>query len=78
MRIKNIDHLNLTVADFDASVDWYNRIPDFELVEEDVQDSTRWRHSTSWYIEDQTGHEIEIASWDDDLVLLGENKPNFQ
>ena len=136
MRIKNIDHLNLTVADFDASVAWYNRVLGFELVEEDVQDGTRWGvirqgdgihsarqsedcrledrfamrkmglhginhfglritdrqawektisreniellydgpirwlHSTSWYIEDPTGHEIEVALWDDDTVAF--------
>ncbi len=137
MRIRNIDHLNLTVADFDTSVAWYNRVLGFELVEEDVQDGTRWGvirqgdtmlciyefedcrledrfamrkmglhginhfglritdqdawekviarekikvlydgpirwlHSTSWYIEDPTGHEIEIALWDDDFVAFG-------
>jgi 4-hydroxyphenylpyruvate dioxygenase-like putative hemolysin len=42
MQISNIDHLNLTVADFDTSVDWYQRVLGFELVEEDVQDGTRW------------------------------------
>ncbi len=138
MRIKNIDHLNLTVADFDATVTWYNRVFGFELVEEDVQDGTRWGvirqgdamlciyqfadcrledrfamrkrglhginhfglritdrddwektigrenievlydgpirwpHSTSWYIKDPTGHEIEIAQWDGDTVTFDE------
>ena len=25
----------------------------------------RWSHSTSWYITDPTGYEIEVALWDD-------------
>jgi len=137
MQVKNIDHLNLTVADFDATVSWYHRIFGFELVEENVQDGTRWGvirqgdamlciyqfadcrledrfalrkmglhginhfglritdqdewektiarenievlydgpvrwpHSTSWYISDPTGWEIEVALWDEDTVTFG-------
>ena len=137
MQIKNIDHLNLTVADFDKTVSWYSRVFGFKLVEEGVQDGTRWGvirqgeamlciyqfaecrledrfdmrkmglhginhfglritdqdtwekiitreniavlydgptrwpHSTSWYIKDPTGWEIEIALWDDDNVAFG-------
>ena len=136
MNLKNIDHINLTVTDFDATVAWYNRVFGFELVEEDVQDGTRWGvirqgevmlciyqfgdcrledrfamrnmglhgtnhfglritdrvawektiarenikvlydgpiiwpHSTSWYITDPTGWEIEVALWDDDTVIF--------
>ena len=28
----------------------------------------RYPHSTSWYVTDPTGHEIEVACWDDDRV----------
>lgn len=28
----------------------------------------RYPHSTSWYVEDPTGHGIEVALWDDDRV----------
>jgi len=136
MQLKNIDHINLTVANFDETVAWYQRVFDFELVEEDVQDGTRWgvirqgevmlciyqfaacrledrfslrkmglhginhfglritdrdvwektidqekiqvlydgpirwKHSTSWYINDPTGWEIEIALWDNDTVVF--------
>ena len=28
----------------------------------------RYRHSTSWYIKDPTGHMIEVAYWDKDEV----------
>src|SRR5438477_3123794 len=31
----------------------------------------RWPHSTSWYVSDPTGHEIEVALWDDDVVRFG-------
>jgi len=42
MRVKHLDHLNLSVADFEATVAWYGRVFDFELVEESVQDGVRW------------------------------------
>ncbi|MCZ7585733.1 MAG: hypothetical protein M5R36_21735 [Deltaproteobacteria bacterium] len=28
----------------------------------------RWPHSWAWYINDPTGHEIEVVLWDDDTV----------
>jgi len=137
MQLKNIDHINLTVADFDDTVAWYGRVFGFELVEEDLQDGTRWgvirngdvmlciydnpdcryedrftmhkkglhginhfglritdqaaweaiiareqltvlydgpvawNHSTSWYITDPTGYEIEVALWKDDTIRFG-------
>jgi catechol 2,3-dioxygenase-like lactoylglutathione lyase family enzyme len=42
MPVKHLDHLNLTVRDFDESVDWYRRVFGFEKVEESVQDGIRW------------------------------------
>lgn len=30
----------------------------------------RWPHSTSVYVEDPTGHEIEVVAWDDDTVVF--------
>ncbi len=42
MHLKNIDHINLTVADFDKTVAWYARVFGFELVEEAMQDDIRW------------------------------------
>lgn len=134
--VKHLDHLNLTVESFDETVDWYRRVFDFELVQEEVTDrgvrwgvirsgdamlciyerpnkepprayedrahtirhfglritdraaweetmereklelgyggaAVRWPHSTAWYVEDPTGHEIEVALWDDDTVRFG-------
>ena len=138
MKVRNLDHLNLTVASFDQTVDWYGRLFGFELVEEDrLEDGTRWGviksgdamlciyehedyrflemkerrqqgihgvshfslriedrdawlkkaeqegveikyggqvdwpHSDSWYVDDPTGYEIEVAWW-------REGEPRFQ
>lgn len=136
MHLKNIDHLNLTVANFDETVAWYNRVFGFTLVEEAMQDDTRWGvirngdvmlciyefpdcryedrfemrknglhginhfglritdrqaweetidrkgltilyggpvvwpHSTSWYVQDPTGWEIEVALWKEDTIAF--------
>src|SRR5262245_6547345 len=39
-----------------------------EKVEVEYGGAYRWPHSTSWYVEDPTGHSIEVACWDDDRV----------
>jgi catechol 2,3-dioxygenase-like lactoylglutathione lyase family enzyme len=138
MKIKNIDHLNLTVRDLEESVTWYGNLFGFEVVERGVrpddvpwaivrvndtmlclyerpemkasydwqdksisrhrinhfafriEDPAAWRklieyhkiplkyggedrfpHSTSWYILDPSGHEIEVVFWDEDQVRFG-------
>lgn len=134
MQLKNIDHINLTVANFDETVAWYGRVFDFEVVEDGLQEGLRWGvirsgevmlciyertdchfedrfalrerglhglnhfglritdqaaweetivrekltvlysgpiewpHSTSWYVTDPTGYEIEVACWHDDTI----------
>jgi catechol 2,3-dioxygenase-like lactoylglutathione lyase family enzyme len=30
----------------------------------------RWPHSTSYYIADPTGHQIEVVAWDDDAITF--------
>jgi lactoylglutathione lyase len=42
MKVKNLDHLNMSVRDLDESVQWYGRIFGFKKVEEDVQEGVRW------------------------------------
>jgi len=37
MKVSNLDHLNLSVHDFDETVAWYGRVFGFELVEETTQ-----------------------------------------
>ena len=136
MSLKNIDHINMTVADFENTIAWYGRVFSFELVEEGLQDGERWGvirsgevmlciyeqkectyedrfavrkrglfninhfgfritdqaewqetitreklhvlydgpiswpHSTSWYVKDPTGYEIEVALWNDDAIAF--------
>ena len=42
MNVRHLDHINMTVRDFDQTVDWYGRVFDFELVEEDLTEGVRW------------------------------------
>lgn len=129
MKIKHIDHINLSVRNLEASLAWYARVFDFEVVERGVQDGrpwaiarsgeamlalyedaqrthhdrfslrrkklhginhfalrvddpqawleraaaesvpvlyegeVAWPHSSSWYVVDPTGYEIEVVHW---------------
>lgn len=38
----SLDHLNLTVKNFEESVRWYNRVFGFELVEQGIEDGSPW------------------------------------
>ena len=42
MKVKHLDHINLSVENFDETVDWYKRVFGFELVEEAVVDGVRF------------------------------------
>ncbi|MHC4840522.1 MAG: VOC family protein, partial [Planctomycetota bacterium] len=42
MQVMQLDHLNLSVHNFDETVDWYGRVFGFEKVEEGVQDGVKW------------------------------------
>lgn len=42
MTITKLDHLNLSVANFRESVDWYGKVFGFELVEEGMQSGLPW------------------------------------
>ena len=43
LRLRHLDHLNLSVTDLAQTRDWYARVFGFELVEEGVQDDgTPW------------------------------------
>jgi catechol 2,3-dioxygenase-like lactoylglutathione lyase family enzyme len=136
MHVKHLDHLNLSVRDLAASIDWYGRVFGFErkeggtyegapwailqsgdallcLYEHPERDfvdpeergargqhglnhfglrirdaeawlravdregvevrhggPVSWPHSTSWYVCDPTGYEIEVALWHDDRVAF--------
>ncbi len=134
MSVRHLDHVNLTVENFEETVKWYGRVFDFKVVEQGMRDGHRWgvirsgdamlciyehpglvykdrfqmlrekihcvRHfgirfagraeweermkqegvepapeeivdnpnSKSWYIQDPTGHEVEVACWNDDVI----------
>ncbi|MHC4959129.1 MAG: VOC family protein [Planctomycetota bacterium] len=41
--IKHLDHLNISVADFERTADWYRRVFGFEVAQDEVDgDGIRW------------------------------------
>ena len=42
MLVSNLDHLNLSVQNFEETVHWYNKIFSFNLVEQGIQDGMPW------------------------------------
>ena len=42
MQVKHLDHLNLSVRDFDETAAWYGRVFGFAPVEQGVQEGVRW------------------------------------
>lgn len=131
MNVRNLDHINLTVNNLSETIEWYEKLFGFEMVEGGRRAGINWaiirsgdallcmyerpdladpeespdRHhrlnhfglritdrqvferavnemgvpvayggairypfSWSWYIADPTGHEIEVALWDNDEI----------
>lgn len=60
-----VAHLGLRITDGDG---WLAT-----LARENVQVEQEWRypHSTSWYVVDPSGWEIEVALWDQNEVKFG-------
>ena len=42
MRVKHLDHLNMSVADLAATTEWYGRVFGFEAVERGVYEGRPW------------------------------------
>ncbi len=42
MQVKQLDHLNMSVINFDETVDWYARVFGFELVEKSTLNGRTW------------------------------------
>ncbi|MHC4223605.1 MAG: VOC family protein [Planctomycetota bacterium] len=42
MKVKQLDHLNLSVQSFSETADWYGRVFGFEVVEDEVDQGMRW------------------------------------
>jgi catechol-2,3-dioxygenase len=42
MLVSKLDHINLSVHCFDETVNWYNKIFGFNLVEEGIENGVKW------------------------------------
>jgi catechol 2,3-dioxygenase-like lactoylglutathione lyase family enzyme len=60
-KIHGVYHFGIRITDKNA---WEKTLSDNAI------ESYRWQypHSYSWYINDPTGYEIEVAHWDNDVV----------
>lgn len=58
------NHFGLRITDRAAWEETIRR----ERVDVDYGGAIRYPRSTSWYVNDPTGHGIEVALWDDDVV----------
>ncbi|HXX92776.1 MAG TPA: VOC family protein [Planctomycetota bacterium] len=61
LRLHGIRHFGLRVDD---GARW-RALLERERIQTEV---ARWPHSTSWYLSDPTGHEIEVACWKEGQV----------
>jgi len=61
-----VSHFGLRITDRET----WERTIERERVEVAYGGSVRWPHSTSWYVEDPDGYEIEVALWDQDRVAF--------
>ena len=42
MKVSNLDHINLSVHSFDETVNWYNKIFGFNVVEQGIENELKW------------------------------------
>jgi len=63
---QHLNHFGLRISDRAAWEDTIAR----EKVKVAYDGPVRWPHSTSWYIEDPSGYEIEVALWDDNRIAF--------
>ena len=66
-----IDLADLTEQEILAGVsrDW-EEVIEREGLEVLYGGPVHWPHSTSWYVQDPTGWEIEVALWNDDVITF--------
>lgn len=66
-RLHGLNHFGLRIQDRAA---WERTVAEqgLELL---YGGPLSWPHSTAWYVRDPTGHEIEVALWNDDRVAFG-------
>lgn len=63
-RLHGIRHFGVRIGD---EGEWRATLSRERLESEEM----RWPHSTSWYVTDPTGYDIEVALWDGDRVAFG-------
>jgi len=61
-----IYHFGLRITDANA----WRRTIDEERLTVRYGGPIDWPHSTSWYVTDPSGHEIEVAAWHDDRAAF--------
>jgi catechol 2,3-dioxygenase-like lactoylglutathione lyase family enzyme len=64
MKLHTVDHFGLRITNRAA---WEATVAR-EQVTVHYGGAVEWPHSTAWYIEDPSGHWIEVALWKDDTV----------
>ena len=67
--IQTINHFSLRIMDRSA---WENTVRR-EGIPVQFGGAYAYPHSTSWYINDPTGYEIEVVYWNDDIVSFSES-----
>jgi catechol 2,3-dioxygenase-like lactoylglutathione lyase family enzyme len=65
-RIHGLNHFALRVTDGPAFQARAEKLG----VKLNYEGPVDWPHSTAFYVNDPTGHEIEVAAWDDDVVAF--------
>lgn len=61
-----VNHIGFRVSDGPA----FETLLESKNVAVEYGSSFRRPHSTSWYVIDPSGHEIEVTAWDDDRVTF--------
>jgi len=62
--VHRVNHVGLRITD---EARWLATL-EREAIEPKFGGPIRYGASTSWYIDDPTGHEIEVVCWDDDVI----------
>lgn len=65
-KLHGMAHFGLRVEDRE---DWEQTLRR-ENVKVNYDGPVRWPHSTSWYINDPTGYEIEVVLWDNNTITF--------
>ena len=68
--IHNINHFALRVDDKEE----WERVVEENNIEVDFGGEYRYDNSSSWYINDPTGYQIEVVLWDDDEIRFSSEK----